>query len=119
MSNLSLSILLLCQVLQWAEIQARSRKLSLQEFLSLADTRKQEIQATLEVSHTLARLLTLDGLPGADSSQELLREVPQTMEGVVTTVELLQDASQWFPGGSKEMRVSSFKYRLTCKMREN
>ena len=28
------------------------------------------------------------------------------MAEVVHTVELLQEASQWFPGGSKEMRVS-------------
>ena len=38
-------------------------------------------------------------------TQGLLGEVPNSMEGVVMTVELLQDASQWFPGGSKEMRV--------------
>ena len=33
-------------------------------------------------------------------------EVPSTMDGVVTTVDVLQEASQWFPGGTKELRVS-------------
>ena len=33
------------------------------------------------------------------------------MAEVVHTVELLQEASQWFPGGSKEMRVSEGRCR--------
>ena len=38
--------------------------------------------------------------------QALQLGLPTTMAEVVHTVELLQEASQWFPGGSKEMRVS-------------
>ena len=38
-------------------------------------------------------------------AQVLQLGVPTSMAGVVSTVELLQEASLWFPGGSKEMRV--------------
>ncbi len=38
--------------------------------------------------------------------QELHLKVPPTMAGISDTVQLLHDASQWFSGGVKEMRVS-------------
>ena len=36
---------------QWAEIQARSRKLSIDDFLFLAEQKKQLLQTTLEVKY--------------------------------------------------------------------
>ena len=39
------------QLKQWAEIQARSRKITPEEFLSFAEQKKIEIQNTLEVVH--------------------------------------------------------------------
>lgn len=39
----------LMQVQQWAEIQAHSRKMPLEEFLALAEKKKQELQVTLQV----------------------------------------------------------------------
>ena len=40
------------QVRQWAEIQARSRKMSPAEFLSFAEQKKTELQTALEVRLT-------------------------------------------------------------------
>ena len=47
-------VLAAVQVRQWAEIQAHSRKLSLEEFLQLAEEKKQELQQTLQVSTCLS-----------------------------------------------------------------
>ena len=41
------------------------------------------------------------------SQQELQLKVPQTLAAISETVELLHDASQWFSGGVKEMRVNT------------
>ena len=43
-------------------------------------------------------------------AQVLQSGLPTTMTEVVSTVELLQEASLWFPGGSKEMRVRALAY---------
>ena len=70
---------------QWGEIQAHSRKLSYTDFLSLAEQKRAELDAVLR------------GLEGG---------VPSSLEGIGQVVEVLQEGASWFPGGSKEMRVS-------------
>ena len=69
---------------QWAEIQAHSRRISLAEFLSLAEENKKELR---------------DVLVHLDAS------LPSTVQGITEVVELLQAGTLWFPGGNKEMRV--------------
>ena len=73
------------QVKQWGEIQARSRKLSYSDFLSLAERKREELVGIL---HEMEE-------GGA----------PLTPERIVQMVEVLQEGATWFPGGSKEMRV--------------
>lgn len=73
------------QVKQWAEIQAYSRKLSCTDFLSLAEKKRAELEVCL---------------------RGLEEGTPPTVEGISQVVELLQEGSLWYPGGSKEMRVS-------------
>lgn len=73
------------QARQWGEIQARSRKLSYSDFLSLAERKREELIGILR------------GL------EECV--APLTHKSVVEMVEMLQEGATWFPGGSKEMRV--------------
>ncbi len=73
------------QVRQWGEIQARSRKISYSDFLSLAERKKEEL---------------VDILRGLEEGG-----APLTREGIAQMAETLQEGAMWFPGGSKEMRV--------------
>ena len=73
------------QVRQWVEIQARSRKLSYSDFLSLAERKKEALVGILQ---------------GLEEGGAQL-----TVESIAETVEVLQEGSTWFPGGNKEMRV--------------
>lgn len=70
---------------QWGEIQARSRKMTYDEFLSLATQKRADLATVL---HTLKE------------------SVPMSLQGVREMAEVLEEGALWFPGGSKEMRVS-------------
>ena len=37
--------------------------------------------------------------------QDLQKEVPKCVSAVVVVVEQINEGSQWFPGGNKDMRV--------------
>ena len=111
---------------QWAEIQAYSRKMSLTEFLSLAEQKKTELQTALEVclltiivmsQHPCARLcMRIQKKVWYESGfilplQRLESSCPLgSLEEVSAVVELLQESSQWFPGGSKQMKVLVIPY---------
>ncbi len=69
---------------QWAEIQAHRRKISLENFLSLAAEKKEELGQVL--SH-------------------LEQCLPSTFKEVSKVVETFQEGAQWFAGGNKDMRV--------------
>ena len=111
---------------QWAEIQAYSRKMSLTEFLSLAEQKKTELQTALEVC--LLTIIVMSKHPCARLCMRIQKEVWYesvfilplqrlesscplgSLEEVSAVVELLQESSQWFPGGSKQMKVLVIPY---------
>ena len=70
---------------QWGEIQARSRKLSYPDFLSLVKEKRAELDKVLL------------GLQEA---------VPSSLQAVSDMVEVILEGASWFPGGNKELRVS-------------
>ena len=37
--------------------------------------------------------------------QDLQKEVPKCVSAVIVVVEQINEGSQWFPGGNKDMRV--------------
>lgn len=82
---------------QWGEIQARSRKLSYAEFLSLAKQKRLELDKVLCV---------------------LEEGVPSSLQEISEVVEVLQEGASWFPGGSKEMRVSVKFFRTGALYRK-
>ena len=48
-ANVYCALYVTFQVCHWAEIQARSRKMSTQQFLDMAEQKKQQLRNTLEV----------------------------------------------------------------------
>jgi hypothetical protein len=73
------------KVSQWAEIQARSRKLSVEEFMVLAEKKRQEAVSLV---------------------QSLAVAMPTTLPEIKTVCDSLSVAAEWFPGGHKEMKSS-------------
>ena len=111
---------------QWAEIQAYSRKISLTEFLSFAEQMKTELQTALEVC--LLTIIVMSKHPCAWLCMRIQKKVWHesvfilplqrlesscplgSLEEVSAVVELLQESSQWFPGGSKQVKVLVIPY---------
>ena len=99
--------------------------MSLTEFLSLAEQKKTELQTALEVclltiivmsKHPCARLCMKMQIWYENCFilplQRLESSCPLgSLDEVSAVVELLQESSQWFPGGSKQMKVFVIPYR--------
>ena len=93
------------KVAQWVALQARSRKMSENEFRELAVTRQGEVDSVFE------RLLAFS-LPSvtADAGAEQRageQDKESEMEKLVTAV---NEVAEWFPGGSKEVKRRFSKY---------
>jgi hypothetical protein len=59
--------------------------MSYSNFLSLAEQKRKELVTVM---------------------QSLEEGLPETMEAIAERIEVLQEGALWFPGGTKEMRVS-------------
>ncbi|EDQ89445.1 uncharacterized protein MONBRDRAFT_25090 [Monosiga brevicollis MX1] len=69
---------------RWAEIQCRARKITLDQFLSAAELKRAEI---------------------AEIASRLATDLPQTLDDARAVVSALDGCSQWYPGGSKQMKA--------------
>ena len=79
---------------QWGEIQARSRKMTYNEFLSLAKRKRTDLDRVLHV---------------------LKESVPTSLQEIKEMTDVLEEGAVWFPGGSKEMRVNDlFGLQIKC-----
>ena len=83
----------------------------MQEFLSLAEMKKAEILGVLDVSPLVKALL----MYVMSFLKSLQRSVPDTLKELSNVVEVLQEASSWFPGGYREMKEDIALYRLVEK----
>lgn len=74
----------------WVEVQARARGISAKVFEELISQRRLQIESAM-------KLLMDDG-------------VPKTVDEMRQAVTILQDAGDWFPGSSKELKVKATNF---------